>query len=152
MICNLPAEVKAKYDTSSMQRMIANAAPWSFALKQMYVADFPAESLFEVYGSTELGVNTILRPEDQLRKPGSCGKPAPMVEIRLFDDDGNEVTGTGPEDPGELFVQAARACSPTTTSSTTSSRTTRRTASRPSATSPTATTRASSTSATARRT
>ena len=54
--------------------MIANAAPWSFALKQMYLADFPADSLFEVYGSTELGVNTVLEPKDQLRKPGSCGK------------------------------------------------------------------------------
>jgi fatty-acyl-CoA synthase/long-chain acyl-CoA synthetase len=106
MICNLPEEVKAKYDRSSMRIMIANAAPWSYALKQQYVANFPPESLFEVYGSTELGVNTILRPEDQLRKPGSCGKPAPMVEIRLYDDDGNVVTGTGPEHAGELFVRS----------------------------------------------
>jgi acyl-CoA synthetase (AMP-forming)/AMP-acid ligase II len=106
MVCNLPAEVKAKYDTSSMKRMIANAAPWSFTLKQMYLADFPGDSLFEVYGSTELGVNTILRPEDQLRKPASCGKAAPMVEIKLFDDNGNEVTGTGPEHTGELFVKS----------------------------------------------
>src|SRR5215217_6223258 len=106
MICNLPDEVKARYDTSSMRLMIANAAPWSFALKQQYVANFPADSLFEVYGSTELGVNTILRPEDQLRKPGSCGKEAPMVEIRLYDDDGNVVTGTGPDATGELFVRS----------------------------------------------
>ena len=106
MICNLPADVKAKYDVSSMKRMIANAAPWSFALKQMYLAYFPGDSLFEVYGSTELGVNCILRPEDQLRKPGSCGKPAPMVEVKLFDDDGNEVTGVGPEHTGELFVKS----------------------------------------------
>ncbi|MGH9270462.1 MAG: class I adenylate-forming enzyme family protein [Ilumatobacteraceae bacterium] len=107
MICNLPAEVKARYDRSSMRVMIANAAPWSYALKQQYVADFPPDSLFEVYGSTELGVNTILRPEDQLRKPGSCGKEAPMVEIRLYDVDGNVVTGTGPEATGELFVRSA---------------------------------------------
>ena len=107
MVCSLPDEVKAKYDTSSMRRMIANAAPWSFALKQMYVRDFPPESLFEVYGSTELGVNTVLEPADQLRKPGSCGKPAPGVEVRLFDDDGNEVTGIGPDHPGELFVRSA---------------------------------------------
>ena len=106
MICNLPAEVKAQLRPSSMRIMIANAAPWSFALKQQYVADFPPESLFEVYGSTELGVNTILRPEDQLRKPGSCGKEAPMVEIRLYDDDGNVVTGTGPDATGELFVRS----------------------------------------------
>ncbi|MDO8363297.1 MAG: AMP-binding protein [Actinomycetota bacterium] len=106
MVCNLPAEVKARYDVSSMRRMIANAAPWSFALKQMYLAYFPAESLFEVYGSTELAVNCVLRPEDQLRKPGSCGKPAPLVEIKLFDDDGNEVLGTGPEHTGELYVKS----------------------------------------------
>ena len=62
MICTLPSEVKANYDVSSMRIMIANAAPWSFALKQLYVANFPPDSLFEVYGSTELGVNTILRP------------------------------------------------------------------------------------------
>jgi len=106
MVCNLPSEIKAKYDTSSMKRMIANAAPWSFALKQMYLADFPHDSLWEVYGSTELGVNCILEPQDQLRKPGSCGKPAPAVEVKLFDDAGNEVTGRGPEHTGELFVKS----------------------------------------------
>ncbi len=106
MICSLPVDVKQKYDTSSMKRMIANAAPWSFALKQMYLADFPGDSLWEVYGSTELGVNCILRPEDQLRKPGSCGRPSPMVEVKLFDDDGNEVTGVGPHHAGELFVKS----------------------------------------------
>jgi fatty-acyl-CoA synthase/long-chain acyl-CoA synthetase len=106
MICALPGEVKDRYDRSCMRVMIANAAPWSYALKQKYVADFPAGSLFEVYGSTELGVDTVLRPEDQLRKPGSCGKPAPGIEIRLLDDDGNEVTGTGPDHPGEVFVRS----------------------------------------------
>jgi fatty-acyl-CoA synthase/long-chain acyl-CoA synthetase len=106
MICNLPAEVLERSDRSSMRVMIANAAPWSFALKQRYVATFPPESLFEIYGSTELGVNTILRPEDQMRKPGSCGKEAPMVEIRLYDPEGNIVTETGPEATGELFVRS----------------------------------------------
>lgn len=107
MICNVADDIKARYDRSSMRVMIANAAPWTFALKQQYLADFPAESLFEVYGSTELGVNTVLEPADQLRKPGSCGKPAPMVEIRLYDDDGNIVTGTGPEATGELYVRSS---------------------------------------------
>jgi len=60
IVCALPAEVKARYDTSSMKRMIANAAPWSFALKQAYLADFPSDSLWEVYGSTELGINCVL--------------------------------------------------------------------------------------------
>ena len=106
MICNVAADVKARYDRSSMRVMIANAAPWSFALKQQYVADFPPSSLWEVYGSTELGVNCILEPVDQMRKPGSCGKPAPGVELRLYDDDGGVVEGTGPDVTGELFVRS----------------------------------------------
>jgi acyl-CoA synthetase (AMP-forming)/AMP-acid ligase II len=106
MICALPAEVKERYDRSSMRVMVANAAPWSFALKQQYVADFPPGSLFEVYGSTELGVDTVLLPGDQMRKPGSCGKPAPGIEIMLVGDDGSEVTGTGPDHPGEVFVRS----------------------------------------------
>jgi acyl-CoA synthetase (AMP-forming)/AMP-acid ligase II len=108
LVCGLPPEVKERYDRSSMRIMVANAAPWSFALKQAYLADFPADSLWEIYGSTELGVNCVLEPKDQLRKPGSCGKPAPGVEIKLVDADGNEVTGTGPEQTGELFVRSGQ--------------------------------------------
>jgi acyl-CoA synthetase (AMP-forming)/AMP-acid ligase II len=62
--------------------------------------------LYEVYGSTELGVDCILKPEDQLRKPGSCGKPYGGIQIRIFDEDGNEApTGT----PGELFLRTTMA-------------------------------------------
>jgi fatty-acyl-CoA synthase/long-chain acyl-CoA synthetase len=89
-----------------MRIMIANAAPWPFPLKQQYLANFPAGSLWEVYGSTELGINTVLRPEDQLRKPGSCGTPAPHVEIRLYDGEGKIVEGSGPAATGELYVRS----------------------------------------------
>lgn len=106
LVCALPAGVKARYDRSSMRIMLANAAPWSMALKRAYLADFPPGSLWEIYGSTELGVNCVLEPRDQLRKPGSCGKPAPGVEICLLDPAGSEVTGTGPGHPGELYVRS----------------------------------------------
>jgi fatty-acyl-CoA synthase/long-chain acyl-CoA synthetase len=105
MVCTLPEEVKARYDRSSMRRLIANAAPWTLALKKMYLADFPPDSLWEVYGSTELGVDTVLGPDDHLRKPGSCGRAAPGVEIKLFDPDGREVTE--PFKTGELYVRSA---------------------------------------------
>ena len=104
-ICQLPDAVFSKYDVSSMARMVANAAPWSYALKQLYLSRFPKLSLFEVYGSTELGINTLLRPEHQLSKPGSCGRPAPGVEIMLFDDEGAAVTAAQAE--GELYVKSA---------------------------------------------
>ncbi|MGH7324684.1 MAG: AMP-binding protein [Candidatus Rokuibacteriota bacterium] len=104
LVCNLPGPVKARYDRSSMRRLIANAAPWSFALKEAYLADFPEDSLWEVYGSTELGVNTVLAPTDQRRKPGSCGRAAPGVTIKLFDDEGREVTA--PYVPGALHIRS----------------------------------------------
>ncbi|UCE86997.1 MAG: AMP-binding protein [Deltaproteobacteria bacterium] len=109
MVCDLPAETKARFDRSSMRRMIGNAAPWSFALKKAYLADFPEDSLWEVYGSTELGVNNVLAPEDQLRKPGSCGQAAPGVELRLIDEKGQEISE--PNVPGELFVRSKAAFS-----------------------------------------
>ena len=105
LVCTLPAQVKARYDRSTMRLMCANAAPWPMPLKEAYLADFPPSSLYEVYGATELGFITVLEPADQLRKPGSCGRPAPYVEVALFDDDGRPVTGAGM--PGELYVRAA---------------------------------------------
>ncbi|MEE4300441.1 MAG: AMP-binding protein [Pseudomonadales bacterium] len=105
MVCNLPAGTLAQYDRSSMRVLIANAAPWSYALKMLYLEHFPEESLFEVYGSTELGVNTILRPEYQRSKKGSCGQAAPGVEIALFGEEGERVTEPGVE--GELYVRSA---------------------------------------------
>ena len=104
LVTQLPDSVLRKYDTSSMRRMIANAAPWSYALKKQYLEHFPANSLFEVYGSTELGVNTILEPHDQLRKPGSCGKPSPGMDLKLIDEDGDEITT--PNTPGEIYIRS----------------------------------------------
>lgn len=103
-VVDLPEEVRSRYDYSSMERLIANAAPWPFELKRRYVEAFGDTSLWEVYGSTELGVNTVLEPGDQMRKPGSCGRAAPLVEVALFDDDGNRVET--PMEPGELFVRS----------------------------------------------
>jgi acyl-CoA synthetase (AMP-forming)/AMP-acid ligase II len=58
--------------------------------------------LYEFYGSTELGVNTVLRPADVLRKPGSCGRAATGVELAILDDEGRAApAGT----PGELHVR-----------------------------------------------
>ncbi len=84
--------------------MIANAAPWTMALKKAYLRDFPEDSLWEIYGSTELSVCTVLAPKDQLRKPGSCGLPSPGVEIRLVDTEGQIIDQS--DIPGELYARS----------------------------------------------
>ena len=100
-IVDLPAEVRARYDVSSMRSLVIAAAPCPMRVKEQALAMF-GPVLYEFYGSTELGVNTVLRPEDVLRKPGSCGRAAPGVELAILDDDGRR---TAPGTPGELFVR-----------------------------------------------
>ena len=101
-IVSLPPGELARADMSSMRILVANAAPVPYALKQEVVEKLGDGFLFEIYGSTELGVVTILPPEDQLRKPGSCGKTYGPIEVRIVADDGTEAP-TG--EPGELFIR-----------------------------------------------
>ena len=100
-IVDLPAEVRGRYDVSSMRSLVIAAAPCPMRVKEQALAMF-GPVLYEFYGSTELGVNTVLRPEDVLRKPGSCGRAAPGVELAILDDDGHPAA---PGTPGELFVR-----------------------------------------------
>jgi len=100
-IMDLPPSIRARYDVSSMRAIIMAAAPCPMSVKEAVVGYF-GPALYEFYGSTELGVNTILKPADVLRKPGSCGQAAPGREIALLDDDGTPVP-VG--EPGELYVK-----------------------------------------------
>ena len=95
------AQQRKPRDVSSLLALILGAAPCPHALKERAQAAF-GEVLWEFYGATETGINTVLRPEDQLRKPGSCGTAVPGQEVRLAGADGKDV----PEgEPGELMVR-----------------------------------------------
>jgi acyl-CoA synthetase (AMP-forming)/AMP-acid ligase II len=105
-IVDLPSQVLGAADLSSLRTLIVNAAPVPFALKQEVVAKLGGGFLYEVYGSTELGIATVLRPEDQLGKPGSCGRPYGGIQLKVVGADGEE-TAIG--EPGELFVHTPQA-------------------------------------------
>ena len=95
------AQERRPRDTSSLRALILGAAPCPYALKVRAEAAF-GQVLWEFYGATETGINTVLRPEDQLRKPGSCGTGVPGQEIRLARDDGSEAEAG---EPGEFMVR-----------------------------------------------
>jgi acyl-CoA synthetase (AMP-forming)/AMP-acid ligase II len=101
-IVSLPDDALATADLSTMRSLVANAAPVPYALKQEVIAKLGDGFLYEVYGSTELGVVTVLKPEDQLRKPGSCGKTYGPIEVKIVRDDGSEADT---DEPGELFIR-----------------------------------------------
>ncbi|MEO6888096.1 MAG: AMP-binding protein [Ktedonobacteraceae bacterium] len=98
-LVDVDADVFARYDVGSLRTIILGGAPCPYVLKERAIQRF-GEHLWEFYGATETAFVTILRPEDQLRKHGSCGKVGPGQEIRLLDAAGNEVPdGT----PGEMW-------------------------------------------------
>ena len=100
-IVDLPEAVKRRHDVSSMKVLVVAGAPCPMRVKEEATTLF-GPAFYEFYGSTELGLNTVLRPEDVLRKPGSCGRAAPGIEIALLDDDGHPVPRGR---PGELHVR-----------------------------------------------
>jgi acyl-CoA synthetase (AMP-forming)/AMP-acid ligase II len=53
---------------------------------------------------SEISVVTHMRPEDQLRIPGSCGKPAMGSDIKLLDENKNEVP-VG--EVGTMYIKSA---------------------------------------------
>ncbi|HEX3604742.1 MAG TPA: AMP-binding protein [Candidatus Dormibacteraeota bacterium] len=101
-IVDVPAGVRAAHDVSSMRCVIVAAAPFPGELKRRAVELF-GPSVFEFYGATETGLVTLITPEELLRRPDSCGRALPSVEVLLLDDDGREV----PEgQPGELWARS----------------------------------------------
>lgn len=81
----------SRFDTSSVETLISNAAPLPQATKERIVAKFGNEVLFEIYGSTEGGIATSLRPVDQLRKFQCAGQPWPCAQVRVVDELGEDV-------------------------------------------------------------
>lgn len=79
----------AKADVSSLEIMISMGSTLPLPLKHR-ILDEMGPGLMELYGMTE-GLGTILKPEDVVEKTGSVGPPIAGTDIRIVDDEGNEV-------------------------------------------------------------
>lgn len=105
MVLALPREVKDRYDTGSVAKLLVSSAPVRKDTKTAILEYFRNGKLYELYGSTEAGWVTLLRPEEQIARLGSVGKEWAMSgPIRILDEDGNEVQDG---QVGELFSRTA---------------------------------------------
>jgi acyl-CoA synthetase (AMP-forming)/AMP-acid ligase II len=104
MILDLPDSIKNAVDVSSIRQLLISSAPASKELKLEIMEYFKNAELWEAYGSTEGGIGTLLRPEDQFRKLGSIGREVfGSDRIKLLDDTRKEVPDGA---VGELFYRA----------------------------------------------
>jgi long-chain acyl-CoA synthetase len=96
----LPDDVKARYDVSSMRWAIHAAAPCPVEVKGRML-DWWGPVIWEYYGATE-GGGTTATPEDWLKYPGTVGSVWPISELKIIDDDGN---ACGPGEPGIVWMR-----------------------------------------------
>jgi long-chain acyl-CoA synthetase len=86
----LQHEGASAYDTSSLKTVFASAAPVPVELAEAFEKAFDCE-VIEAYGQTEAAPAIALMRPGIAKKAGSTGPPLPGVEVRIEDDDHNEV-------------------------------------------------------------
>ncbi|GAB3184104.1 class I adenylate-forming enzyme family protein [Hydrogenophaga aquatica] len=105
MLLALPDAVKQRYDLSAVGKLMISSAPARQETKRGILELFPNGQLYELYGSTEAGWVTLLRPDEQLCKLGSVGREwAGSGPIRLLDENRQEVPDGA---VGELYSRTA---------------------------------------------
>jgi len=90
-----------KYDWSSIKVILVYAAPVPVALIEEYAQ--AGIKVRQLYGLTECNTATVLDGENAIAKVGSCGKPFFHTEVRVVDDNDQDV---GPEVKGEVLLRA----------------------------------------------
>lgn len=86
------------FDLSSLDAVMCCGSPLSPAMKRQIMQRLPGDFI-ELYGLTE-GIVTILSPEDMLEKIDSVGRPCPGQDLKILDNDDNEL---GPDEAGEII-------------------------------------------------
>lgn len=90
-----------RYDVSSLKVAMGASDAMPKDLLEEVLRRTPATSP-QLYGLTEGGILTYLAPEDSVRKIGSSGKPHCQAEIRLVDENGQDVP---PGEVGEIICR-----------------------------------------------
>ena len=93
----------AERDLSSL-RVVAtsgSALPGDLAIQWM---DQFGDTLYNLYGSTEVGQVSVAGPTDLRSEPDTAGRPLRGITVRILDDDDNEVnTGV----TGQIMIESA---------------------------------------------
>ena len=99
-ILELPEETRRKYDVSSLQVVAASGSALPGDLATLWMDEF-GDTLYNLYGSTEVAWATIATPEDMRAAPGTAGRPPRGTVVRLYDERGAVLP---PNETGRIFV------------------------------------------------
>lgn len=85
-ILDLPAEIRDRYDTSSLRLVVSGSGPLAEATVLRFVDTF-GEILYSIYGSVEVSWATIAEPSDLRVSPTTAGRPPLGTKIAVLDED-----------------------------------------------------------------
>lgn len=102
----MPALEEAPARCASLRRIVVTGEAFPVALKQKLIELLPDAELVSFFGMTEAGCVTNLSHAEQFTHPGSVGRAAPGVEVRIADPaSGDDVE---PGEVGELLVRCGQ--------------------------------------------
>jgi acyl-CoA synthetase (AMP-forming)/AMP-acid ligase II len=99
----LAALDRERDDVSSLRLLGGGTAPMTGAQVHAIRDAFRCRDMVILYGSTEAGPVSVLRPADVAQKPETVGRPYLDVDVRLVDEDGRDVPSGG---VGEIVARS----------------------------------------------
>ncbi|MEO8296405.1 MAG: acyl-CoA synthetase [Burkholderiales bacterium] len=89
-LLKLPAQVRSRYDVSSIRWVTHTGAPCPVDIKRELMAWW-GPVVYETYGGTEVGTLTLATPDDAASHPGSVGRPTPGAQIAFYGESGQRL-------------------------------------------------------------
>jgi acyl-CoA synthetase (AMP-forming)/AMP-acid ligase II len=99
-ILRLSDETLDSYDLSSLRITSASGSTLPGELATEWMDRF-GDTVYNLYGSTEVAYATVATPEDLRAAPGTAGRAPRGTVVRLYDEDEREVP---PGEVGRIFV------------------------------------------------
>ncbi|HXF32460.1 MAG TPA: AMP-binding protein [Solirubrobacterales bacterium] len=99
-ILGLPSEVLDRYKLPSLRVVSLSGSALPGELATLWMDRF-GDSIYNLYGSTEVAYATIATPADLRAAPGTAGRPPRGTVVKLLDDQGKEVPRG---EVGRIFV------------------------------------------------
>jgi long-chain acyl-CoA synthetase len=94
-LLRLPAEVRARYEISSLRFICSTGSPCAPEVKRAMI-DWLGPIITETYASSETGHITFIDSREWLQRPGSVGRPLGAGVVKILDEKGRELP------PGEI--------------------------------------------------
>ncbi|MFC4374512.1 AMP-binding protein [Nocardia halotolerans] len=82
-LVDLPAEVRGRYDLSSLRHVVSCGAPLAAATVDRFLGDY-GDVLYNLYGSTEVSWASVAGPEDLRAAPTTAGRPPLGTRIAVL--------------------------------------------------------------------